>query len=151
MSRRSSGWPRGEGACGLPNRGTLNSSAPRPERQPSQDDHVLRWPLVRFPLLRLLRRLLHGTPGRRERQYNLVMRRKRPSQKQPAEEQLVFPFQLRVGDVILEDGDRFEIVGRPTGASSGKMTRARVRRQGEEIQHEAMWEAWRKLRVIRAA
>jgi len=79
------------------------------------------------------------------------MRRKRPSQKQPAEEQLVFPFQLRVGDVILEDGDRFEIVGRPTGASSGKMTRARVRRQGEEIQHEAMWEAWRKLRVIRAA
>jgi len=27
-----------------------------------------------------------------------------------AGEQLVFPFQLRVGDVILEDGDHFEVV-----------------------------------------
>jgi len=78
------------------------------------------------------------------------MPRKRPSQELPAGEQLVCPFQLRVGDVILENGDRFEIVGRPTGASSGKMTRALVRREGESTAYEAMWEVWRKVRVVRS-
>jgi len=61
-----------------------------------------------------------------------------------------FPIQLRVGDVILEDGDHFEIVGRPTGASGGKMTRALVRREGETTAYEAMWGVWRKLRVVRS-
>ena len=45
--------------------------------------------------------------------------------------QLVFPFNLRVGDIVLDDGASFEIVDRPTGASQVKMTRARVRREGE--------------------
>jgi hypothetical protein len=62
-----------------------------------------------------------------------------------------FSFQLRVGDVIFEDGARLEVGGRPTGLSGGKIMRARVRRQREAIQHEAMWGAWRKLRVTRAA
>jgi len=57
---------------------------------------------------------------------------------------------LRVGDVILEDGDHFEIVGQPTGASSGKMTRALVRREGETTPYEAMWEVWRKVRLVRS-
>ena len=51
--------------------------------------------------------------------------------------------------MIVEDGARLEVVGRPTGMSGGKMMRALVRRQGEAVQHEAMWEAWRKLRVAR--
>src|SRR5262249_4929399 len=44
---------------------------------------------------------------------------------------LRIPLQLLVGDVILEDGDRFEIVGRPTGASSGKLMREQVRRDSQ--------------------
>jgi len=76
---------------------------------------------------------------------------KRRSPKPPAAEQLVFPLQLRVGDVLLEDGDRLEIVGRPTGGSGGKMTRALVRREGDITPHEAMWEVWRKVRVVRSS
>jgi hypothetical protein len=56
---------------------------------------------------------------------------KRPSRERTVAEQLVFPFQLRVGDVILEEGARPEVVGRPTGMGGGKMMRALVRRQGE--------------------
>jgi len=78
------------------------------------------------------------------------MPKKRPSPKLPAGEQLVLPFQLRVGDVIVEDGDRLEIIGRPTGASGRKMTRALVRREGETTPYEAMWEVWRKVRVVRS-
>ena len=69
---------------------------------------------------------------------------------QGAGEQLVFPFQLHVGDVILKAGDHFQIVCRPAGASSGKMTRALVRREGETTPYEAMWEVWRKVRLVRS-
>ena len=61
------------------------------------------------------------------------------------------PFQLQVGDVIVENGAHAEVVGRPTNAANGKTTRAWLRREGETVQHEAVWEAWRKLRVIRRA
>jgi hypothetical protein len=30
-------------------------------------------------------------------------------------------------------------------------TRAWLRREGETVQHEAVWEAWRRVRVIRRA
>jgi len=75
------------------------------------------------------------------------MTKKRAARPRP--EQLVFPFELAVGDVVLEDGARLEVIGRPTSVISGKMTRARVRRDGEAVQHDAMWEVWRKLRVVR--
>jgi hypothetical protein len=69
------------------------------------------------------------------------MVRKRPA-RDPQPEQLVFPFQLRVGDVILEDGVRTEVVGQPTSMVSGKMTRAWVRREGEtQLDLPARYEA----------
>ena len=46
-------------------------------------------------------------------------------------------------------GARLEVVGRPAGMSGGKMMRARVLVLGEAVQHEAVWEAWRKMRVVR--
>jgi hypothetical protein len=58
------------------------------------------------------------------------MARKRPA-KDPQPKQLVFPFDLRVGDVIFEDGAHAEVVGRPTAASNAKTTRAWLRRDGD--------------------
>ena len=78
-----------------------------------------------------------------------AMARKRPAP-DPQPEQLVFPFQLRLGDVVLEDGSRAEVVGAPISERSGKTTRAWVQHQGEPIQREAVWDAWRKLRVVRS-
>jgi hypothetical protein len=78
------------------------------------------------------------------------MARKR-SASDPQPEQLVFPFQLRVGDIILEDGVRAEVVGAPASLKGGKTTRAWLRREGETVEREADWEAWRKVRVIRRA
>jgi hypothetical protein len=46
---------------------------------------------------------------------------KRPPEPE-AGEQLVFPFQLRMGDDVLDDGARLEVVGRPTGMRGGKAT-----------------------------
>ena len=69
----------------------------------------------------------------------------------PQPEQLIFPSQLQVGDVILEEGTHAEVVGRPTNASNGKTTRAWLRREGESVQHEAVWEAWRKVWMVRRA
>ena len=46
---------------------------------------------------------------------------------------------------------RAEAVGQPTSMIGGKMTRAWVRREGETAQHEAVWEAWRKIRLIQRA
>ena len=66
-----------------------------------------------------------------------------------AAEQLVLPFALQLGDIVLEDGARLEVVGRPTGVVGGKMTRAWVREEGQTGQREAVWEAWRKVRVVR--
>ncbi len=79
------------------------------------------------------------------------MPKKRPGRPQPAPEQLVFPFQLRVGDVILEDGVRAEVVAVPSSLKGGKATRGWVRREGETVQREAVWEAWRKVRVVRSS
>ena len=74
---------------------------------------------------------------------------KRRAARASAEQLVLFPFELAVGDVVLEDGARLEVVDRPTSMSGGKMTRARVRREGDNVQHDAMWEVWRKLRVVR--
>ena len=80
------------------------------------------------------------------------MARKRAAEApDPQPEQLVFPFRLRVGDVILEDGVRAEVVGAPTGMRSGKSMRAWIRRADETFQREAVREAWQKVRIVRAA
>lgn len=63
--------------------------------------------------------------------------------------QLVFPFELRVGGVIEDNGDQAEVVERPTGSSAGKMTRAYVRRPGATMKQEVLWEAWRRVKVVR--
>lgn len=74
------------------------------------------------------------------------MARKRAAEApDPQPEQLVFPFRLRVGDVVLEDEERFEVVGRPTNAANAKPTRAWLRREGETVQREAIWEEWREV------
>ena len=75
--------------------------------------------------------------------------RKRSARPQP--EQLIFPFELRLGDVVLEEGTRAEVVGPPESMKNGKTTRAWVRREGDTVQREAVWEAWRKVRVVRAS
>jgi hypothetical protein len=46
---------------------------------------------------------------------------------------------------------RAEVVGPPTSAIGGKMTRAWLRSEGETAQREAVWEAWRKIRVVQRA
>jgi hypothetical protein len=80
------------------------------------------------------------------------MPRKRAARSEPQPEQLVFPYQLRVGDVIVEDGTLAKVVERPpTGASGGKLTRAKIRREGEAAAHEVLWEAWRKVTLVRRA
>jgi hypothetical protein len=91
-----------------------------------------------------------GSPGRRASRTTLEFRmaRKRPAPG-PQPEQLVFPFQLRVGDVILDDGAPAEVVGVPTSMKGGKTTRAWLRRDGESVEREAIWEAWRRVRVVR--
>lgn len=78
------------------------------------------------------------------------MARKRPAAA-PQPEQLVFPFQLRVGDVILDDGVRAEVVGAPASVKNGRTTRAWLRREGEALQREVVWESWQKVRVVRTA
>jgi hypothetical protein len=50
---------------------------------------------------------------------------------------------------VFEDGARAEVVGLPESMRNGKTTRAWLRRQGETVQREAVWEAWRRLRVVR--
>jgi hypothetical protein len=59
-----------------------------------------------------------------------MAKKKRPSSESKPE-QLVVPFQLRVGDVILEDGARAEVVGRPTNATN------RMRKNSESVGHVA--------------
>jgi hypothetical protein len=76
------------------------------------------------------------------------MARKRPAQNaQP--EQLVLPLQLRIGDVVLEEGTRLEVIDRPTTVSGGKLTRVIVRNAALNVRDERHWEAWRKVRVVR--
>ena len=38
-----------------------------------------------------------------------------------------------------------------SGVREVKTPRAWTRREGETVQHEAVWEAWRKVRVVRSA
>ena len=76
------------------------------------------------------------------------MPKKRPPRPQP--EQLVFPFELRVGDIILEDGRQAEVTAPPIAEKSGKTTRAWLRHEGETVQREVVWEARRKVRVVRS-
>lgn len=71
------------------------------------------------------------------------------NRRQPQPGQLVFPFGRRLGVVVFEDGARAEVVGLPESMRNGKTTRAWLRRQGETVQREAVWEAWRRLRVVR--
>jgi hypothetical protein len=70
--------------------------------------------------------------------------------RQPFPDQLVFPNALRVGDVILDGATRETVVTRPVGISGGLYVTAKIQREGETVAHEAVWEAWRKLRVVRA-
>jgi hypothetical protein len=76
-------------------------------------------------------------------------KRRPPRPRGPKPEQLVFPFELRLGDVILEDGVRAEITGPPESMKNGKTTRAWVHRHGDAVQREVVWEAWRKVQVVR--
>lgn len=78
------------------------------------------------------------------------MAKKRPA-RTPPPEQLVFPFQLRVGDVIDNPGTFALVVERPTTSSGGKMTRAWVRREGPAVKSEILWENSRRVRVVKRA
>jgi hypothetical protein len=46
---------------------------------------------------------------------------------------------------------RAEVVGAPSSLKGGKTTRAWLCREGETVQQEVVWEAWRKVRVVRRA
>jgi len=63
--------------------------------------------------------------------------------------QLVFPYDLQPGDIVVDGDIRLSIVGRPMSVSGGRMTYARVRRDDETGERDAMWETWRKVRVVR--
>ena len=56
-------------------------------------------------------------------------------------EQLVPPFELKIVDVVVEDGVRLEVTGRLTGLCGGKIMRAKVRDPETRVQHEAVWSA----------
>src|SRR5262249_20925124 len=71
------------------------------------------------------------------------------SPKPPAIGPLVFPFDLQPGDVVVDGEARLRIVGRPMSISDGRMTYARVRREGDTVERDAMWQTWRKVRVVR--
>jgi hypothetical protein len=77
----------------------------------------------------------------------LPMPKKRLARQEP--EQLVFPFELRVGDVIDDDGARAQVVSPPKTGPAGKTTGAWIRRDGETVQRAMVWDAWRKVRVVR--
>jgi hypothetical protein len=56
----------------------------------------------------------------------------------------VFPFELRVGDMIDDDGMRAEVVSPQKTGPAGKTTSAWTRRAGEIVQRQTVWDAWRK-------
>ncbi len=57
---------------------------------------------------------------------------------------------LTVGDVNLTtEGARAEVVAPPKAGSAGKTTSVWTRREGEMVQRETIWEAWREVRVVR--
>lgn len=79
------------------------------------------------------------------------MKPKKPPARDPEPDQMVFPFLLRVGDIVLDGDAHAEVVSPPKAGPAGKTTRAWVRREGETVQHEVLWDAWRKVKVIRRA
>jgi hypothetical protein len=54
-----------------------------------------------------------------------------------------------VGDVIDDDTTRAEVVAPTKAGPAGKTTGAWIRREGETVQRAMVWEAWRKVRVVR--
>jgi len=69
----------------------------------------------------------------------------------PRSEQLVFPFELPVGDIVLDEGARLEVVDQPTTTHGGKLTRVVVRDAALNVRDERYLEAWRKVRAVRAS
>lgn len=51
----------------------------------------------------------------------------------------MFPFRLRVGDVIDDLGAFALGVERPTTSSGGRMTGAWIRREGAAVKSEILW------------
>jgi len=77
------------------------------------------------------------------------MPERRQSPKPPAIGQLVFPFDLQPGDVVVDGDIRLKILGHPTSLSNGRMTYVPVRREGETVERDVLLETWRKVRVVR--
>jgi hypothetical protein len=73
------------------------------------------------------------------------------SPKSPAIGQLVFPFDLEPGDVVVDGDIRLKILGHPMSLSNGRITYVTVRREGETIEGDALLETWRKVRVVRSS
>jgi len=75
--------------------------------------------------------------------------RQSASPKPPAIGQLVFPFDLQPGDVVIDGDARLKILGRPMSLSNGRMTHVTVRREDDTVERDAVWQTWRKVRVVR--
>jgi len=53
---------------------------------------------------------------------------------------------------VVIDGDlRLKVLGHPMSLSNGRMTYVTVRREGETVERDALWETWRKVRVVRSS
>ena len=77
--------------------------------------------------------------------------RQSASPKPPVIGQLVFPFDLQPGDVVVDGDIRLKILGRPMSLSNGRLTCVTVRREGDTVEQEALWQTWRKVRVVRSS
>jgi len=77
--------------------------------------------------------------------------RQSASPKRPVIGQLVFPFDLQPGDVVIDGDLRLKVLGHPMSLSNGRMTYVTVRREGETVERDALWETWRKVRVVRSS
>ena len=63
--------------------------------------------------------------------------------------QLIFPFDLQPGDVVIDGDTRLKVLGRPMSMSGGRITYFRIRREGETVERNVMWQTWRKVRAVR--
>jgi hypothetical protein len=62
----------------------------------------------------------------------------------------VFPFELRVGDLVLVAGETWEITGRVESIRAGKGARARAQLPGRpETSKLMIWEAYERVKVQR--
>src|SRR5262245_10626120 len=83
-------------------------------------------------------------PGRAPARRPVLLVPKKQSRKtKSAIEQLVFPFALRVGDVVIEDEGRYEIVGPPANLRGEKLVRALVRPLDGGVNRGGTWDARR--------